>query len=270
MMTLATLIHRPLAALCIAVALGHGLATAQGTAAGVGAATGGAAPGGVFVQTRATTLPPARNPRYEAAAHAIVTDDWTYRLPVSLPEAKEIFAVISKQDFLAADVTPRGEAFFFGLPRDSKVAARMLVTDLLLGDIAKGIGYFAPLYRTALDYKPRQHNVISAQQFAVIFVFTSDTWRIDGIALVSVPRKLEVLSVPTIRQPDGRRRFDFDAMKRNIEDSAIAENARHIVANEDYYRRERAVRDVQAYSDVAQLARELRQQSVAIGSLLGN
>ncbi len=85
---------------------------------------------------------------------------------------------------------------------------------------------------------------------------------------MSRPSGLEALSVPTIRQPDGTRRFDFESLKKNVQDEAIAENTRHIMANEAYYRRERAVRDLQTYADVAQLARELRQQSVDIARFI--
>jgi hypothetical protein len=243
-------------------------ALAQDTGAAVGAATGGAAPGGIFLRTRAPSLAPVRNLRYDAAAKAISTDDWVYPLPVSPSEADEIFRLVAKQDFLAADVSTRGDAALFGLSREGKIANRMLIADLLLGDIAKGYGYFAPIYRTAQDYKPKQYNPTGRQQFAVFFVFASEAWRVDGKTLVSQPNKLEAIGVPTIRQPDGTRRFDFEALKRNIQDDAIAENTRHITANEAYYRRERAVRDMQSFADVAQLARELRQQSIDIAGLL--
>jgi hypothetical protein len=144
----------------------------------------------------------------------------------------------------------------------------MLIADLLLGDIAKGYGYFAPIYRTAQDYKPKQYNPTGRQQFAVFFVFASEAWKIDGKTLVSQASKLEALGVPTIRQPDGTRRFDFELLRQNVQDEAIAENTKHIASNEAYYRRERAVRDMQAFSDLAQLARELRQQSVDIAGLI--
>ncbi|SHN31487.1 hypothetical protein [Rhizobacter sp. OV335] len=89
-----------------------------------------------------------------------------------------------------------------------------------------------------------------------------------ALVLASQPSRLEAIGVPTIRQPDGTRRFDFEALKRNIQDDAIAENSKHITANEAYYRRERAVRDMQSFSDIAQLARELRQQSVDVAGLM--
>jgi len=239
-----------------------------GTAGAVGAATGGSAPGGIFLQTRAPVLSPVKNLRYDSAARAIVTDDWTYVLPVPPARAAEIMKVIAKQDFLAADVSTVGDAALFGLTRNSEVANRMLIADLLLGDIAKGYGYFAPIYKTAEGYKPRQYNPIGRQQFAVFFVFVSQSWQIDAGRLTSKAGKLEVIQTPTIRQADGTRRFDFDALKKSVVDDAIAENARHILAHEDYYRRERAVRDMQSFADVAQLARELRQQSVDISGLV--
>jgi len=239
-----------------------------GTAGSVGAATGGSAPGGIFLQTRAPTLSPVKNLRYDSAARSVVTDDWTYVLPVSPSRAAEILRVIAKQDFLAADVSTVGDAALFGLQREGEVANRMLIADLLLGDIAKGYGYFAPIYKTAEGYKPRQYNPIGRQQFAVFFVFVSQSWQIDAGRLTSKSGKLEVVQTPTIRQADGTRRFDFDALKKNVVDDAIAENARHILAHEDYYRRERAIRDMQAFADVAQLARELRQQSIDIGGLV--
>lgn len=178
------------------------------------------------------------------------------------------FDLAAKQDFLAVDITTRSDAQLFGLSRDGKVAKQMLVTDLLLGDIAKGYGYFAPLYKTAGDFKPQRYNLLSRQQFAVIFVFTSAAWRIDGSRLLSEPAKLEVLSVPTLAQRDGTRRFDLDAMKREVRDDSITENARHIMENEAYYRQERAVRDRhQAYADIAQLARELLKQNADFAGL---
>lgn len=243
-------------------------AQGQSTAESVGAATGGAAPGGIFIRTRAPSLPAIKNVRYDVDLKAIVTDDWSYPLPVSSAEARDIFSVVAKQDFLAADVSTRGELAVFGLPPDSKVASRMLIADLLLGDIGKGIGYFAPIYKTAADYKPKQYNVLTRRPFVVFFVFTSNTWLVDGKTLVSQPAKLESVGAPTQRQADGTRRFDFDAMKRNAQDDDIAANSKHIMENEAYYRRERAVRDVQSYADLAQLARELRQQGVAVAALI--
>jgi len=239
-----------------------------GTAGAVAAATGGSAPGGIFLRTRSPTLPLLKNLRFDPLARAVSTDDWTYILPVSSAKAAEIMKVVANQDFLAADVSTVGDAALFGLPRNGEVADRMLIADLILGDIAKGYGYFAPIYKTAEGYKPRQYNPTGRQQFAVFFVFASQGWQVDGGRLVSKVEKLEVVQTPTIRQPDGTRRFDFDALKRNIQDDAIAENAKHILAHEDYYRRERAVRDMQSFADVAQLARELRQQSVNVATLI--
>ena len=135
-------------------------AFAQDTAAAVGAATGGAAPGGIFLRTRTPSLAPVKNLRYDATAKSISTDEWVYPLPVSPPAVAEIFRLVAKQDFLAADVSTTGDAALFGLSLDGKVANRMLIADLLLGDIAKGYGYFAPIYRTAQDYKPKQYNPI--------------------------------------------------------------------------------------------------------------
>jgi hypothetical protein len=199
---------------------------------------------------------------------AITSDDWVYPLPITASEAIEIFELVAKQDFLAADISTRGDAALFGLSRDGKVANRMLIADLLLGDIAKGYGYFAPIYRIAQDYKPKQYNPTGRQQFAVFFVFASESWRVDGKTLVSLPSKLESIGIPTIRQPDGTRRFDYESLKRDVKDEAITENSKHITTNEAYYRRERAIRDMQFYSDVAQLARDLRQQSIDIASLI--
>lgn len=248
------------------ISLAHG--QGQDSAAAVGAATGGSAPGGIFIRTRAPSLQPVKNLRYDSATKTVVTDDWRYPLPVSSVEANEIFTVVAKQDFLAADVSTRGDLALFGLPAGSKVANRMLIADLILGDIGKGFGYFAPIYKTAGDYKPKQYNVLSKQQFVVFFIFTSNAWKIEGSSLLSQPAKLEAVGAPTIRQPDGTRRFDFDAIKRNIQEDAIAANTKHIVENEEFYRRERAVRDLQSYADLAQLARELRQQGVDIAGLI--
>jgi hypothetical protein len=248
---------------------GTGSAPSGDTAGSVSGATGGAAPGGVFIRTRAPSLGPARNVHFDAATNSIKSDQWTFPLQVSIAEVKEIFDLAAKQDFLAVDITTRSDAQLFGLSRDGKVAKQMLVTDLLLGDIAKGYGYFAPLYKTAGDFKPQRYNLLSRQQFAVIFVFMSAGWRIDGSRLLSESAKLEVLGVPTLAQRDGTRRFDLDAMKREVRDASITENARHIMENEAYYRQERVVRDMQAYADIAQLARELLKQNVDLAGLFG-
>lgn len=249
------------------MALAAGKTLAQSVVAEVAAATKGPV-GGIFIRTRAPTLGPVSNVRFDPVSKAIVSDGWRYSLPVSTEEASEVFKVISSQNFLAADVSTKGEARIFGLAQTGRVANRMLVADLLLGDIAKGFGYFAPLYRTANGYQPRQYNPIGFQRFAVFFVFNSAAWRIENGQLISEPAKLEGVGAPFVAKPDGTRSFDFAAIDRKVQDAAITDNINHMVANESYYRRERVVRDMQAYADLAQLAIEMKSQSIDIGSLI--
>lgn len=241
---------------------------AQSVVAEVAAATKNSPPGGIFIRTKAPTLGLASNVYFDKASKAIISDAWRYSLPVSVEEAGEVLNVIARQNFLAADVSTKGEARVFGLAQTGRVANRMLVADLLLGDIGKGFGYFAPLYRTANDYQPRQYNPIGPQRFAVFFVFNSAAWRIENGVLISEPAKLEGVGAPFVARPDGTRTFDFSAMERKVQDAAITENINHIVTNESYYRRERVVRDMQAYADLAQLAVELKHQSIDITSLI--
>lgn len=234
----------------------------------VSGATKGVAPGGIFVSTsKQPLLASFNNLRFDAEKRQLRTDDWTYPVNVSQGEVQMIFKLAKQQNFLAADVNTKGDTNLFGIPEDSRIAKRLVIADMILGDIGKGWGYFAPLYQTANNYQPKIWEP-SARGFSVFFYFQVAQFNIENKILMAKPAALAGFSIPTIRQRGGTRLFDMPAVGKGIKDEAIEANTQHIMQNESYYRREPAVRDVQIYAELLQIARDAMSAGVKLDEII--
>ena len=138
---------------------------------------------------------------------------------------------------------------------------------MILGDIGKGWGYFAPLYQTANNYEPKIWEP-SARAFSVFFYFQVASFGVENKLLIAKPAALAGFSMPTVRQRDGNRLFDMPAVAKGVKDEAIEANTQHIMQNEIYYRREPAVRDVQAYAELLQIARDALSVGVKLDGII--
>src|SRR5581483_450712 len=148
--------------------------------------THGRAPGGILLDTAGQQSVSAANVKYIAADNSFASATWKYRLPVSPREAYDIFQSINHSDTIALDITTTGGSSSFSLARDSKVARRMIVADAFLGDIAKGFGYFKPLYNYADGYEPVPYTPShSGPRFAVFFAFKPNAFTVANGVLSS-------------------------------------------------------------------------------------
>jgi hypothetical protein len=208
------------------------------------------------------------NFHYDLATNTFNAGDWRYHPSISVSETYDLFQAVGANDVITVDVSPLGNATASGLPRSSKVTKRMIVADLLLGDITKGFGYITPLYRLANDYVPLPYETrAGSQRFVEYYVFTPARFVVTNGVLTSPGRTVKGVSAPVVVHSDGTRSVDTAAAAAGTENPAIKRNMAHVLTNIDYYFNERVVQEMAKYAEVAEFARVLKKNGVRLDDI---
>jgi hypothetical protein len=232
-------------------------------------------PGGIILDSNPDQSVAVKNVKYDQATNRFFADGWTYSPPVSRQELHDIFTGLGGADLIFLDIAAptRNSSTLLvdtvGVDKNSLVARRMTMADTFLGGmIAKGVHYLTPLYKMVGGYEPAPYdwtNGANGHQFAALFDFKPNPFTVVDGKLVSEGRVLTAFIVPVKVDSDGVRHFDFDALSAGVSDPGIKENDDHLLKNIDYYGKERVIRAMYAYAEVADFARLLRRAGINIG-----
>ena len=225
-------------------------------------------PGGVTLEGIAQGFGPFRQVSYSWADHSFRLGDGT-RYPAPLPRAdmKEIIRAIDQDEQLGVSLA--GEYIVYGkLNPEGELAMTLCLADKLLGSIVFGESSGAEFenYRLAEGFEPLRP---ARQQSGVCVYFQFDGYRFGrehGDYRLEASN-LDVMLIPVengARAADGGALPDFAAIRRGAVPAAYQHNADHLRAHISYYMRERMLRQVRAYGEVAAFARLLKQRGISL------
>lgn len=205
---------------------------------------------------------------YDSNTNTFSAAGWQYHPNVNAREIYDIFQAIRGNNDIIQDITPAGNANISGVPLSSKVAKRMVVADILLGDITKGFHYITPLYRLANGYVPVPYTTRpGSQRFEENYLFVPGHFVVVNGVLEAPGPSIKGEDRPVKVQSDGTRSVDAAAVAAGVKDPAIEQNMAHVLANIDYYSKERVIKEMFQYAEIAEFARILKQNGVELDDI---
>lgn len=229
---------------------------------------GGPANGGIELGSNGRQILATTGFRYDPTTNTFSAAGWRYRPRTSPAETYDLFQAIRTTDEISLDVSPTGNATAAGLPAASKVLHRMIVADILLGDITKGFGYLTPLYKLPENYIPVPYVTRpGSQRFVEYYIFTPIRFAIVNGALTAPGQAMNGVIEPVKVAPDGSRTVDTAAQAAGAENPAIKQNMAHVLSHADYYGHERVVSEMFDYAETAEFARVLKDNGIDLESI---
>lgn len=206
--------------------------------------------------------------RYDLATNTFSAGRWRYHPRTSPTETYDLFQAIRTTGDISLDISPSGVALAAGLPATSRVLHRMIVADILLGDITKGFGYITPLYKLPDNFVPAPYVTRPGEQrFQEYYIFTPARFTVVNGTLTAPGQTMRGVSEPVKVAPDGSRTVDAAAQAAGAENPAIKQNMAHVLSHIDYYSRERVVREMFDYAETAEFARVLKTNGIDLQSI---
>jgi hypothetical protein len=201
----------------------------------------------------------------------VINDRLVYPVPVSFPELEDIFTSVQQSDKIGVSTGFRN-AFIYGpLPKDGLVARNLFLTDQFLGEFVFDLNYWTAYYKhptgVAIGQAPGGFGPLGG-----IFTFSNTGFAVKDRTLSGTGTNLTLQIVPMQGAQNARDVFVPDQARIRANDipEQFRKNGQNLVEQFDYYRRERLLRAIISYSEVADFARLLRRNSVDLREVLAN
>lgn len=201
----------------------------------------------------------------------VINDRLVYPVPVSFPELHDIFAAQQQRDEMGVS-TGFESAFLYGpLDKDGPVATHLFLTDQFLGEFVFDLGYWTAYYS-----RPSGVTIAKAPDgfgpLGGIFDFSNTGFAVKDGVVSGTGINLSLQIVPMQRSPYGNDFFVPDKSRIDAHDipEQFRMNGENLMQQFDFYRRERLLRAVISYAEVADFARLLRRNGVDLRQVLAN
>lgn len=226
----------------------------------------GSVPGGVVLEGEAD-LGPIENITYDSRFNALVIDDRAiYFLKVSPDIVIELCRALSQNDKIGVSIGAV-QISYGALPKKSRLARHLMLTDHFLGSIAFGWKDWTTGYVFANGYQPQQfHGPMHA---AVFFRFSGFQFQVDQQEFNVVQENFDDRFIPLSAgvASDGGSLPDEAAITQGSVPREWEMNLRHIAENMSYYRREKLVEQTFSYGAAAAFLRGMKAQDVDLAEL---
>ena len=148
------------------------------------------------------------------------------------------------------------------LPPDSEVAMDLKLADKFLGDIVFARREWIAGYNLAQRYEPYPEP--GTANLAVFFNFNGFDFRVvdEEMQLARVNFDVRLIPLATAKSAEGGHMADLDAIGGGRRFPNYEQNARHLIDNVAYYRREKIIQQAFAYGEVAAFLRGLKASKV--------
>jgi hypothetical protein len=226
----------------------------------------GSVPGGVVLEGQAD-LGTIENITYDSRFNALVIDDRAiYFLKVSPGIVIELCRALSQNDKIGVSLGAV-QISYGALPKKSRLARHLMLTDHFLGSLAFGWKDWTAGYIFANGYQPQQfHGSVRA---AVFFRFSGFQFQVEQQEFNVVQENFDDRFIPLSAgvASDGGSLPDEAAITQGNVPREWEMNLRHIAENMAYYRREKLVEQTFSYGAAAAFLRGMKAQDVDLAEL---
>lgn len=223
-------------------------------------------PGGITLEGDSSDLAFVKSAVYVARDNAIIlNDDVVYRSPVSSEEFSEIYSALAKDDKLGVTIGKEQHIVFGGLPRHGTVARKLKVADRFLGAIAMNNGdaylpgyTFAPGYQNKFGGYSRVMGYFNFHDYRFAQSATGELKRSNlDVSMTFIPLAAEKNAI-------GGNRPDLERISHNDVPADYVASMKHLQDNFGYYAREKIIRTVIAYGEVAAFLRSMKGKGITL------
>jgi hypothetical protein len=229
-------------------------------------------PGGVVLEGVGSGIGRVKSIHYEPGTNAFVLDKGraTYVSPLPPEKTALLARALAKSDKIGVSLGEETPIVFGKLPRDSDVAADLMMADNFLGDMVLPPQEWTHGYKFANGFEPPRDG--TADNAAVFFRFKDFAFalREGKLALANAHFDASVVPVLDEAAPDGGYMPDFKALASPATLALFQRyevGARHVADNISYYLGEEIVHRTLAYGEVAAFFRGLKASGVDLGAL---
>jgi hypothetical protein len=201
----------------------------------------------------------------------VINDRLVYPAPVSFPELQDIFSAEQQRDEIGVSTGFRS-AFIYGpLDKTGLVAKHLFLTDQFLGEFVFDLNYWTAYYKRpmgmTIDPAPDGFGPLGG-----IFDFTNTGFAVKEGIVSGTGMDLTLQIIPIQRAQSGSDVFVPDQSRINAQDipEQFRKNGQSLMQEFDFYRRERLLRAIISYAEVADFARLLRRNGVDLREVLAN
>jgi hypothetical protein len=201
----------------------------------------------------------------------VINDRLVYPAPVSFPELQDIFSAEQQRDEIGVSTGFRS-AFIYGpLEKDGLVAKHLFLTDQFLGEFVFDLNYWTAYYKhpagVTIDQAPTGFGPLGG-----IFAFSNTGFAVKEGVVSGTGMDLTLQIIPIQRAQYGGDVFVPDQSRINAQDipEQFRKNGKTLMQEFDFYRRERLLRAIISYAEVADFARLLRRNGVDLREVLAN
>ncbi len=227
----------------------------------------GTIPGGIVLEGDGEGLGQLRSVRYIKEFNAFIMDEeYSYLVPVPASELASIFGAIQEQDEIAVSWGQKLEVIG-ALHGEGAVIRNMFLADGFLAEFIAGRRAWTEYYKPAGGYQRREPKHARGVGFYV-FIFTNSGFHAAGTRVSSDGLSVTITVIPVKKTRYGAYEVNLGEIRRAQLSPEIGENAQHFADNFDHYRKERLVRAVLAYAEVADFGRLLKRLGVDLGEVL--
>jgi hypothetical protein len=199
----------------------------------------------------------------------VINNRLVYPVPVSFPELQDIFAAEQQRDEIGVSTGFRN-AFIYGpLEKSGLVATHLFLTDQFLGEFVFDLNYWTAYYS-----RPSGVTVAQAPEgfgpLGGIFDFSNTGFAVKEGVVSGTGMNLTLQIIPIQRAQYGSDVFVPDQSRINAQDipDQFRKNGENLMQQFDFYRRERLLRAIISYAEVADFARLLRRNGVDLRQVL--
>jgi hypothetical protein len=201
----------------------------------------------------------------------VINDRLVYPVPVSFPELQDIFASEQQRDEIGVSTGFRN-AFIYGpLDKNGLVAQHLFLTDQFLGEFLFDLNYWTAYYRhptgVTIDQPPNGFGPLGG-----IFQFSNTGFAVKEGIVSGTGTHLTLQIIPIQQARNASDILVPDQSRINAQDIPVQfrKNGENLVEQFDFYRRERLLRAIISYAEVADFARLLRRNGVDLREVLAN
>ena len=201
----------------------------------------------------------------------VINERLVYPVPVSFPELQDIFAAEQQRDEIGVSTGFRN-AFIYGpLQRNGLVAKHLFLSDQFLGELVFDLNYWTAYYR-----RPSGVTIGPAPDgfgpLGGVFAFSNTGFAVKDGVVTGTGINLTLQIIPMQPARNAINIFVPDQSRINAQDipDQFRKNGENLAQEFDFYQRERLIRAIISYAEVADFARLLRRNGVDLRQVLAN
>jgi len=235
----------------------------------------GSIPGGITLQGKAKGIGRIKKVFYDSSEKRLMLNNkWVYEPPIHIKDTAAIFRSIAKNGDLGISLSSQSSrwAIVYGaMDIKEDVISNMVIADNFLGHITyayRGLPWLQG-YNLAKGYMPQKEKAKSVYS-GVTFIFNGYRFRKRGRRVVLSASKFLTVMVPLLvnkKGQDGGHLPDLKALKNSRMSKEHLANVSHLSKNFSYYMRERFMRVVHGYGEVAAFGRTLKDSGIDLNAL---